>query len=60
MKKLTLEISLGSDQFAGITEETYRNEGLTVGTDHLRFLGEEIEMEVKFEDIKIEQKIGQV
>jgi hypothetical protein len=36
-----LEISMGrTDSFDGL-ESTYRNEGISVGADHMRFFGQE-------------------
>jgi mitogen-activated protein kinase kinase 1 len=59
MRGLQLNISLGgTDRFAGMGS-TYRDEGLSVGQDHMRFQGEEIEMEVTLSDLNLGRKIGQ-
>eukprot|EP00601_Ochromonadales_sp_CCMP2298_P008049 CAMPEP_0173207488 /NCGR_PEP_ID=MMETSP1141-20130122/21960_1 /TAXON_ID=483371 /ORGANISM="non described non described, Strain CCMP2298" /LENGTH=497 /DNA_ID=CAMNT_0014133777 /DNA_START=160 /DNA_END=1650 /DNA_ORIENTATION=- len=38
---------------------TYRNEGLSVGSDHMRLYGEEIQLEVSFHDLILGNRIGQ-
>jgi hypothetical protein len=54
--KLSLDISF-SDSLS--LDETYRREGLSVGASHLRFLGEDVKMEVTEKDIIIGRRIGQ-
>lgn len=40
-------------------ESTYRNEGLSVGSDHMRLFGEEIQLEVAITDLVLGNRIGQ-
>lgn len=59
MNKLRLDVSLGLsvDKFASLGD-TYRTEGLSVGHGYMRFLGNEIPMEVTYDDIKLGPRIG--
>mmetsp|Transcript_18518 Transcript_18518/g.31006 ORF Transcript_18518/g.31006 Transcript_18518/m.31006 type:complete len:549 (-) Transcript_18518:56-1702(-) len=58
MKGLSLEMSIGKESFDAM-EATYRNEGLSVGSDHMRLYGEDIQLEVSFHDLELGKRIGQ-
>lgn len=60
MKKhnLTLEVSLGGGNTFDAMGDTYRSEGLSVGSNALRLFGQELQMEVCYEDLEIGKRIG--
>lgn len=58
MKGLKLDISIRDDEFQGM-EDTYRREGLTVGSDYMRIHGVDFDMEVKYSDLIMGRRIGQ-
>ena len=55
---LTLEVSMGRDDFADM-DSTYRREGLTIGADYMRILGNDINLEVLYQDLILGKRIGQ-
>lgn len=55
---LSLEVSMGKDDFDGM-ENTYRREGLTIGADYMRVLGNDIPMEVSPMKLVMGKRIGQ-
>jgi len=56
---LSLEVSMGKDDDFADMENTYRREGLTIGADYMRILGNEVQMEVLFTDLALGKRIGQ-
>jgi serine/threonine protein kinase len=58
MKGLKLDISIRDDEFQGM-EDTYRREGLTVGSDYMRIHGVDFDMEVRYSDLIMGRRIGQ-
>ncbi|KAJ1407970.1 kinase-like domain-containing protein [Ochromonadaceae sp. CCMP2298] len=58
MSSLRLDMSVGKEAYDTMGA-TYRNEGLSVGSDHMRLYGEEIQLEVSFHDLILGNRIGQ-
>lgn len=54
---LSLEVSLNKDNFDQLGS-TYRDEGLSIGADHMRLFGEEVQFEVSFSDLIIGNVLG--
>jgi hypothetical protein len=52
MKGLRLEISAGRDSFDGM-EDTYRREGLTVGSDYMRIHGVDFNVREQYQYISL-------
>jgi serine/threonine protein kinase len=52
-----LEVSLNKDNFDQLGT-TYRDEGLSIGADHMRLFGEEVQFEVSFSDLVIGSILG--
>eukprot|EP00981_Chlorochromonas_danica_P001391 scaffold296_cov164-Ochromonas_danica.AAC.8 len=53
-----LRLDLSLRQNDDTLEATYRDEGLSVGADHMRLYGEEVEMEVSYNDLILGKRIG--
>jgi len=51
-------MSISRDRYDAM-EATYRNEGLSVGNDHMRLYGEDIKLEVAISDLILGNRIGQ-
>ena len=59
MKGLKIEIgSYNHNDKIALMGNTYRDEGLSVGLSRLRLNGEDVKMEVRYEDITLGKKIG--
>jgi serine/threonine protein kinase len=54
---LSLEVSLNKENFDQLGA-TYRDEGLSIGADHMRLFGEEVQFEVSFSDLVIGSVLG--
>lgn len=58
IKGLALNIEVSYDTFDGM-EQTYRDEGISVGPEKLRISGNEIELSIGYSDLIIGHRIGQ-
>eukprot|EP01031_Cornospumella_fuschlensis_P032545 gene32545-39351_t len=59
MNGLSLDLSMRQQDGMDALGATYRDEGLSVGANHMRLYGEEVEMEVSFNDLILGRRIGQ-
>ena len=50
---------MGKDDDFADMENTYRREGLTIGANYMRILGNEVQMEVLYTDLVLGKRIGQ-